>query len=439
MIKDTAPADFVVDPVPDAEEMVAVLRRLIACPTPMPPGDGYADFADLLENLFAPLGGTAERVSVPQALWDGPNLSGERINLILRPDMPGMSDGLPEAMIYFHTDTAPVGDGWTVPADTLTRDGDRLLGRGTADMKGTIAAVRDALLRLARTQTPLAFRPVLAFCTDEEGGRYPGIRHLAETRPLPEVLLNLNGSAEPRIWAGCAGSLDLTLTVTGRASHSGEADRGINAAEALLPALVALNNLKATVETRTTALPPPPWSNGLLRARLNLTAVHAGDKGSALPGLAQATLNRRYLAEETEDDVLAEIRAAVTQAMQGTAALDWDLQVTGHLPPVNDPDGPATDRWTQARAQAFSLPESAFLRYGSGTSSDFGWVQKAGLKHMLLGGLSRPDRNVHGPDEFTTVEDLRGLSDAIFLFLAEGCAPQGAREPGKVPTEGPTQ
>ncbi|MDO6587972.1 M20 family metallopeptidase [Salipiger sp. 1_MG-2023] len=419
--------------------MVDTLRQLVESRTPMPPGNNYAPHADLLEALFAPLGGTAERVTVPRDLWDGPGLDGARVNLLLRPDMPGASDALPEAMIYFHTDTAPAGDGWTRDPFALSQDGSRLYGRGTADMKGTIAAVRDALLRLAQSRTALAFRPVLAFCTDEEGGRYPGIRHLAETRPLPEVLLNLNGSAEPRIWAGCLGSLDLTLEIEGRASHSGDPDRGINAAEALLPALTALLALKPVIESRTTALAPPPWADGPLPARLNLTAIHAGDKGSAIPGRAQVTMNRRYLAEENETAVIAELHATVARAMEGSPALSWDLRTTGHLPPVSDPDGPATRRWTLARAAAFGLPEEAFVRYGSGTSSDFGWVQRAGVQHMLLGGLGRPGHNMHGPDEFTTVEDLRALSDAIFLFLAEGCAPQGATDPGNAPTEGSPQ
>lgn len=424
---------------PDTEAMVQALAEMIACPTSMPPGEGYEDFARLMEASFADLGCTSERVIVPRELWDGPGLSGERVNLILRPDMPGADADLPEAMIYFHTDTAPVGDGWTVDPLTLTERDGKLLGRGTADMKGTIAAVRDALLRLADAEAPLAFRPVLAFCSDEEGGRYPGIRYLAENGPLPEVLLNLNGSAEPRIWAGCLGSLDFTLTVTGRATHSGEPDRGINAAEALLPALVALNALKPQVEARTTALPAPPWSDGPLKGRLNITAIHSGDKGSALPGQARTTVNRRYIAEEDAETVISEIRETVARAMDGTAALDWDLRVTGHLPPVSDPDGPATRRWTLARARAFGLPESDFLRYGSGTSSDFGWVQKAGLKHMLLGGLARPDRNVHAADEFTTVEDLRGLSDAIAYFLAADSAPDGADQTDSFPTEGTPQ
>lgn len=399
--------------------MIAALSRLVSCATPMPPGDGYAAFADLTQEMFASLGGTATRIDVPSDLWAGPGLSGARVNLLLTPDMPGSAD-LPEAMIYFHTDTAPAGDGWSVPPFSVTRQGDKLLGRGTADMKGTIVAVRDALLRLARGKGGrLVYRPVLAFCTDEEGGRYPGIRHLAETGTLPEVLLNLNGSAEPRIWAGCLGSLDLTVTVTGRASHSGEPQRGINAAEVALPALVAMQDLKARIETRETTLPAPPWADGPLCARLNVTAVHAGDKGSAIPSTCQITLNRRYIAEEDADAVIAEIRAALAEVLDDSPALGWDMQITGHLPPVSDPDGPATDRWTRARARAFGLPETAFTRYGSGTSSDFGWVQKAGIQHMLLGGLSRPDRNVHAADEFTTVEDLCALSDAIAYFLAD--------------------
>lgn len=399
--------------------MVAALSDLVACVTEMPPGAGYSAFTDLVETQFHPLGGSATRIAVPTDLWRGPGLSGARVNLLLTPDIPG-TEGLPEAMIYFHTDTAPAGEGWTVPPFSLTQREDRLYGRGTADMKGTIVAVRDALLRLqACDAAKMKFRPILAFCTDEEGGLCPGIRHLSETQPLPDVLLNLNGTAEPRIWAGCLGSLDITVTVTGRASHSGEPQRGINAAEVTLPALLALQDLKSRVERRETALPPPPWVDGPLRARLSVTAIHAGDKGSAIPGVCTFTVNRRYLAEEDESAVLDEIRTTLASALDDGAALSWQMQVTGHLPPVSDPDGPATNRWTDARARAFGLPTTAFTRYGSGTSSDFGWVQRAGLRHMLLGGLMRPDRNVHAADEFTTVQDLCELSDAIVFFLAD--------------------
>lgn len=401
--------------------MQRMLARLVACNTCFPPGDSYADFADLLEELSAPLGGSAERVEVPQALWQAQGVRGARVNLIRRPDL-GPADA-PEALVYFHTDTAPVGDGWTRPPLELTREGDTLYGRGTADMKGTIVAVLDALGRMQARGATLAFRPVLAFCTDEEGGRHPGIRYLAESRPLPQVMLNLNGSAEPRIWAGCLGSLDLIVTLEGRTAHSGEPDRGVNAVEAALPVIVAMRALNDALADRTTDMPAPPWADGPLRARLSVTAIHGGDKGSAIPGRCTITLNRRYLPEETAAGARAEIEARLIAALQGSPVLSWSVDEVGHLPPVADPDGPATRRWTLARAAAFGLPEDAFLKYGSGTSSDFGWVQRAGQQHMLLGGLSRPGRNVHAADEHTTDADLIALSRAVENFFDAEFAP----------------
>ncbi|MEP1768383.1 MAG: M20/M25/M40 family metallo-hydrolase [Sulfitobacter sp.] len=395
--------------------MAQMLAKLIACDTCFPPGSSYQEFSDLVELLFAPLGGSSERVEVPAELWQAPNVTGRRVNLILRPDI-GPADA-PEALIYFHTDTAPIGDGWTRPALELSVEGARLYGRGAADMKGTIVSVFEALMRLRDRGAALAYRPVLAFCTDEEGGIYPGIRYLAETTKLPEILLNLNGSAEPRIWAGCLGSLDLELHLQGRTAHSGTPEKGINAVAASAEVLVALKEFGQQLQARHTAMPPPPWAEGPLSAQLSVTAIHGGDKGSAIPGSCRVTINRRYLPEENPATVIAEIKTLLDGVLKETPLVGWDLSEVGHLPPVSDPDGPATDRWTQARAVAFDLPPSDFTRYGSGTSSDFGWVQQAGIQHMLLGGLSRPDRNVHAANEFTTFDDLIALSNAIENFF----------------------
>lgn len=414
------------------DSMLAELETLIRFDTCFPPAADYDGFADLLQRLAAPLGGKAERVEIPQELWQAEGVHGRRTNLILRPDLGAPT--APEALIYFHTDTAPVGDGWTRPPLHLTREGDRLYGRGAADMKGCIVSVLAALKHLKTHETALHFRPILAFCTDEEGGRYPGIRHLAETRSLPDVLLNLNGSAAPRIWAGCFGSLDLSLTATGKAAHSGQPDGGINALEEIVPVLVALAGLKTRIETRISAMPPPPGADALC-ARLNVTACHAGDKGSALPGSCRLVVNRRYMPEEYYADVRREVEAAISQALKDTRLVDWRIDEVGHLPPVIDPDGPHTARWTAARAAAFGVPTSDFSRYGSGTSSDFGWVQRAGIQHMLLGGLSRPDRNVHGPDEFTTIEDLTNLARAVALFLAADFHPAADLHPDESPDQ----
>ena len=275
------------------EAMTADLAQLVATDTSFPPGNNYADMTDLLEHLTAEFGGETRRVVVPEQLWQTDKLDGPRINMI-RTAQLGHQD-LPVLSIYFHTDTVPIGEGWTRTPLSLTHEGDRLYGRGAADMKGAIAAMLAALRTLRHCRTSLAFRPVLLFCTDEEGGLFPGIRYLAEQGLLEGALLNLNGSATPRIWAGCFGSVDLQLTLIGRSAHSGQPINGINAIEELLPVLQALHTLKSDIQSRVSDMPPPPDAAGPLHALFSITSAHGGNKGSALPGQFDLVLNRRYL------------------------------------------------------------------------------------------------------------------------------------------------
>jgi succinyl-diaminopimelate desuccinylase len=392
--------------------------------TSFPPGGGYTAFADLLETLLAPRGFACQRVEVPPALWTTPESEGPRVNLIARPAQRRH----PACGVYVHTDTVPAGEGWTRPALTLTREGDRLYGRGTADMKGAIVALLAAIDAASVAGLALARDPVLLACTDEEGGLYPGIRYLAEQNLLGcEELICLNGGAAPRIWAGCFGSLDVAITVEGRAAHSGDpGPLGVNAVEEALPVLARLMNLKRDVEARASAMPPPPHRAGPLTARLTIAAIHGGAKGSALPGSCRILVNRRVMPEESMPAALAEIEGAVHASREGSRALSITTQLVGRLDPVTNPDGDACwPRWRQALAWGSGWPEASFARYGSSTSSDMGFVQRAGLSEIMLGGLVRPESRGHGPDEFTTVQDIAALARSLLAYLADCPIPSG--------------
>lgn len=404
--------------------MIDDLAALIACDTAFPPGDGYADFADLMSELMTPLGFAFERINVPETLWQTRqgDARGERVNLIARPSR--RRQDLEACSLYFHVDTVPAGDGWTHEPLALTREGARLYGRGAADMKGSIAAALMAV-RTARTHgVALRFDPVFLLCTDEEGGFYPGIRYLAEQGQIEGHLLSYNGGAAPRIWGGCFGSIDLAIRVEGRGAHSGDPVDGINAFEAALPILNALETLKRDVETRTSAMPAPPHFDGEpLRSRLTLAAGHGGSKGSSLPARFDLLINRRYAPEESFETVMAELIAAIDAGTQRSRALSVSHEIIGHLAPVSDPTGPHWPRWQAALSEGFGYAPEAFRQWGASTSSDMGWVQQAGIQEILLGGLSRPDNNTHAPDEYTTVEDLVALAQATLLYLADDFAP----------------
>jgi hypothetical protein len=251
-----------------ADSAIDDLARMVASDTTFPPGAGYEAFAGLMESAVAALGLDCQRVDVPEHLWRvaGAPAQGRRTNLIAR-----RRSDKPVLGLYFHVDTVPAAPGWTTNPFQLTRDGDRLVGLGAADMKGTIAAVLLALRAADTIGLPLGYNPMLLLCSDEEGGLYPGVRYLAEQGLLEGHILNFNGAAAPRIWAGCFGLFTLLVRVHGRTVHASEArtaGSSANAIEAALPILEALAALKPTIATRTSALPAPPVRRSRLQPSL---------------------------------------------------------------------------------------------------------------------------------------------------------------------------
>jgi len=407
----------------DSKAILQDLSQMLEVDTCFPPGTGYPAFADLMQSLLTPMGFSFKRAIVPEALWQTPDGSaqGERVNLIASFD-----GGAREACnLYFHVDTVPAGDGWTHPPLALTQVDNKLIGRGSADMKGTIVATLAAIRAAQRTGLALRFNPVLLLCTDEEGGLYPGVRYLAEQKLFAGHMLSFNGGAVPRIWGGCFGSIDLKISVTGRSAHSGDPVGGINAIEQGLPLLNALHALKLQVEQRESAMPSPPHYEGRpLTSRLTLAAVQGGSKGSTIPARFDLLVNRRYSPEEPFEQVWSELTHCIEQAMAGSAALAVEYHLIGHLAPVSDPSGPHWPRWLSALSQGFGFDANDFAVWGSSTSSDMGWVQQAGIKEILLGGLARPENRIHASDEYTTMQDIVALAQSILAYLSADFQPE---------------
>ncbi|MCK1389211.1 M20/M25/M40 family metallo-hydrolase [Bradyrhizobium sp. 1] len=398
-----------------AETAVDDLARMVAIDTSFPPGAGYDAFAGLMESAVATLGLECRRVAVPEELWrvDGGPAHGARTNLIAR-----RRSGKPALGLYFHVDTVPASPGWKTDPLRSTRDGDRLIGLGAADMKGTIAAVLLALRAADTTGLPLGYDPMLLLCTDEEGGLYPGIRYLAEQGLLEGHILNFNGAAAPRIWAGCFGLFTLLVRVHGRTVHASEAasaGAGANAIEAALPILNALAVLKPEIAGRTSALPAPPGATRPLAAQLDISAAHGGQCGGQIPSQFEILICRRYAPEEDFSAAHREIEEAIRKAAPHAGI---EIVLTGHLMPTSDPTGPHWPRWQEAMSAGFGYAPDAFAKWGATSCSDFGWVQATGMQEILLSGLGRPDSRIHAPGEFTALTDIVALAKSVLAYLS---------------------
>ena len=155
----------------DAHELTAnpveLLRALTRFDTSNPPGDVRAcvEFVAVLLR---------ERGIEPLVV----GLEPERPNLIAR--LPGRGSS-PPLLLYGHLDVVPASPAeWTRPPfDAELVDGE-VWGRGTLDMKGGVAMMLSAFLRVAAERLEPAGDLILALTSDEETGSEFGAKYLVE-------------------------------------------------------------------------------------------------------------------------------------------------------------------------------------------------------------------------------------------------------------------
>ncbi len=192
--------------------VVDTLTRLVAFPTVSN------------QPVTALAGYVAERCEAAGFRVDRFPAPGEgKLNLVCSKGPRG-TDGI---VLSGHMDVVPVvGQPWTGDPFVLRQSGSRLVGRGTADMKGFIAATIEALAALPTLEREL----VLVWTCDEEVGCLGSkdlVPKLAD-RPLPRLCV-IGEPTSFRILRMHPGHTAVRITCGGRAAHSSKPDLGENA------------------------------------------------------------------------------------------------------------------------------------------------------------------------------------------------------------------
>lgn len=140
-----------------------------------------------------------------------------------------------------HVDTVPHESGdWIHPPLSAHRDGDRLFGRGSSDMKGGVAAIIFAAVR-AVTRNTRGFTVVLT--AGEETGCGGATAVQAAALLDPRSILILGESTSNSVRFGHKGATWFEVGAHGRSSHGAEPHLGINAVEILTDAVTELRSL----------------------------------------------------------------------------------------------------------------------------------------------------------------------------------------------------
>ena len=192
------------------EALLGRLRRLIGIPTVNPPGENYDRITALLTRELRTVGLAAERHPVPAALarrtLPREQLGYPRFNVLGHLKTPGA-----RRTVHFnaHYDVVPVSGRWRHgDAFSGREQGGWVYGRGTADMKGSIASLLLALEALRATRTAPLLNVEVSFTADEETDSTLGSGWLVRHAPIsPDYAVVMEGGEGRTVWCGNTGTL----------------------------------------------------------------------------------------------------------------------------------------------------------------------------------------------------------------------------------------
>jgi succinyl-diaminopimelate desuccinylase len=192
-----------------------------------------------------------------------------------------------------HLDTVPIAD--NVPS---RRDGDRLVGCGSSDMKSGIAVM---LKVAASLSTPRYDVTWLFYDNEEVEAARNGLGRVARNEPtwLQGDLAILMEPTANRIEAGCQGTMRAIVVVPGRRAHSARSWLGDNA---IHRAAVVLARL-AAYEPRRVVLDGCEYREGL-----NAVRIEGGVSGNVVPDRCTITVNYRFAPDRNEQEALAHVQ-----------------------------------------------------------------------------------------------------------------------------------
>lgn len=167
-----------------------------------------------------------------------------RGNIIV--EYAGTEPGAIVSFVGCHMDVVPANpETWDFDPFKLTRDGDKLRGRGTTDCLGHVAMLTELFRQLATVRPVLKRSVVGVWIANEENSSTAGIGvdelvHRGMLNSLKAGPLYWVDSADSQPCIGTASMCAWELTASGKLFHSGLPHKGINSAELVMEAVALL-------------------------------------------------------------------------------------------------------------------------------------------------------------------------------------------------------
>jgi len=380
----------------EPEALVRLARQLICVPSHTP--EGEIEAAAVLEEFLQQAGIPSTRQQVDEF----------GVNVIATVPAREGVDGL---LFNGHLDVVPPSSAMAYPPFDATLEGNRLWGRGAADMKGGLAAMACALVAVHSAGVPLK-RPVMlsAVASEEQGCRGTA------------ALINRGVSAR---WAMVGEPTDLNLviahkgvdryqvTVEGRSAHESMPERGINA-------IVHAAHIISALDTQLFPKTKQHIHPLLGHATYNIGTIEGGISRNMVPDRCMFRISKRWLPGDSAEAIRAEIKTAIRKAdseAQVSVIREPDLKAVPRPPLEIAPDHPLTQ--TLSRAVSYVTGRMPDLR-GWAAYTDGALLQEAGIPTVVFGPGDL--RLAHSDDEHILLSDVITAAEVYTAFALMACS-----------------
>lgn len=367
---------------------MAIARLLVATPSvnPVlaPGGAGEAEIAGVVADLLRTWGLEPEVVEVEPG----------RHNVVARLKGEG-----PTLLLNGHLDTVGV-EGMTVDPFGAAIRGDRLIGRGSCDMKGGVAAILAATARLAG-EGP---RPnvVVALTADEE---HASVGMAAFARSAPAVGMAV--VCEPtslEVMPAHKGFVWLRASFRGHAAHGSRPDIGI---DAIRHAGLYLAHLDAYADELRARAPHPLLGHGSFHAG----TIEGGTAESVYPDHCRLLLERRTMPGESTEAVVGEFERVLDALRRREPSLDAELEATLARPGTEVPEDSDLVQGLLRAGEAHGVARAV---RGMTAWVDAAYLNEAGIPAVCYGPGSI--EQAHTEDEWVPLSEVRTCADVLETF-----------------------
>jgi succinyl-diaminopimelate desuccinylase len=407
----------------DADAMIAFLGELVRTPSVYLPGVAGANeerAARLVYDLLDAWGWAP--------LWEEvapgrPNVIAELVGSL--PNSNGERDGAALLLFEGHTDVVTPGDraAWRHdPFGAEVVDG-RMYGRGTADMKGGVAAMLFAARAIQLAGAPFAGRIRLLVPVDEEGLML-GVKALVARGHADGAAGAIICEPEEReVCVAHKGSLRLRLLAYGRIAHGAMPEEGVNALGGMVRLLARVLELERQVQAETQPHPllgKPYITPTVARAPLSGDASQI----NCLPDGCDAFLDIRSLPGMRHAALIERIRDLMDAVRAETPGLRFDLEIVDDRPST---EIAAAHPLVMAVAAAHERVYGARPAFGGVPGSTDGVIlaRDRGIPVVVYGPGDK--RIPHQPDEFVDLGEVVRAAQVYVVAALDLLQPPKAR------------